>query len=1421
MSYNKVKLTVVSSMFDISKRTDYWLEHEVAKPISEYVADKNIVSMRDVDVKYSINGRVLDDSELIAVCPNINDHIVVVPVPRGGGGEGEGDKNWGRTIAMVVLMVVLMVVAPYLTAPAALGAGWGAVAIMAIGMMGSFAINALFPNAPPSYPALPGIGGASGIGAGSMEAQTDTYGWGDMRNMTTQGHPLPRIYGTRRVGGTIINRYIDTVGDDQYYNVLLALHDGCIQGVANIKINDEAIENFDNVWQRIKLGVRNQEPVEYFGDTYNYKSYSREITTDAYVTATVEGDATEGLRIDIVCPNGLYYVNGQGGLDSTNIEMSIEYRMVGDAAWTSIVAGEGGKETYSDFVYTAQGFKFTSQCQSVKFQYASQYGLPNCPSCPKIKPGWWSFPIRTPYMQVDLEPVWNPALTATIQYRVGSGYPDQSGGWQDFGTYDTMGVWVEITGLNRQVVEVRNKMDSGAFLADVEEWFSSITRTVNTGGALGAINIIGARRGPLRRSFDVRDLSAGSYEVRLKKLAVAGTGGRYENTLYLGGIAQIIPDDFAYPYTALLGVRALATNQLAGAVPNVTCEVIRNIVPIYNPTTGVWEPKPADNPAWACYDMLVRPYYTLDISYDGSVYNLQVKGYDGVAPARMDYTAFSEWADWCNVKINGVPRAIINIVFDSQMSMWDALVHVAQVGRGIVIMRGTKFSCVVDKSGDPVQMFNVSNIVRDSFKETFLALEDRANIFEVTYFDKARDFQREIIQVYGNDWVEGGVEKKASLVLYGCTSYQQAYREAVYRLNLNKYLVRSIEFGVDVDAIACQLGDVIRVQHDLPQWGYGGRVLDSTNNTVTIDQQLTLDGSSTYIVYIRHADDTVENRTVTTSSATTNKLTVSSNWTSNPAENDLFTFGVQNSEFKLFKVIGISRSQDLKRTISAVEYNASLYTESLPTTWNSSALQAIPIATNVHINEVLKSEVAGVYSSEVHMTWDYVVYDERKLAKWDIYRKDSSVTDSVWEFLGATKNLGYISTHAWQYQHAYQIAICGSDILADRGHSPDSNNVIKSVITILWKYAPPANVTGFIGVQDGMSLIMRWDHVADVDRRGYEIREGPTWMSGVVIVKEVSANTYTHKLTYDGTFKWHIKAIDNSGNKSSTGSTITVVVSGIADIINIVYEKEELDDFVNGVASSVTGDLSASNVTNNLVWVHSGNTPGLHVPHTLLDVGSGVSKWVDSGTSLTEYTGTTKTEGYYISPTRDLTKSITGTLRLFKDYESEILRFTDRTYPSRTDQTYPADTDTEITDESSHQTFYRVSGSSPLTALSWTTYQASPVQASFRYFQRKDRFNLDSNFTALAFTSIYTWIDVPETNYTFNSQLVGASGSTFDLSTDFSLNFLVNYLVSPSVVSDPYYVMIKNKTLTDFYITLYDDAGAKQSGQIDLFIKGY
>jgi hypothetical protein len=181
--------------------------------------------------------------------------------------------------------------------------------------------------------------------------------------------------------------------------------------------------------------------------------------------------------------------------------------------------------------------------------------------------------------------------------------------------------------------------------------------------------------------------------------------------------------------------------------------------------------------------------------------------------------------------------------------------------------------------------------------------------------------------------------------LKGCNNRAQAWQEGKYRLRLNN-IASSVVIGADVEAIVCNLGQVIMVQHDVPGWGDGGRIVAATSTSIILDKEVYIEPYKEYRILIRYADDTSAYRAVYGAlfddipdfdavpdldlwgTGPTNVLKILGEPLDKvPEEFDLWVFGEATKVGKPYKLIDIKRSGDLKYTLTSLQYIDEIYTE--------------------------------------------------------------------------------------------------------------------------------------------------------------------------------------------------------------------------------------------------------------------------------------------------------------------------------------------------------------------------------------------------------------------------------------------------------------------------------------------------------------
>ena len=451
------------------------------------------------------------------------------------------------------------------------------------------------------------------------------------------------------------------------------------------------------------------------------------------------------------------------------------------------------------------------------------------------------------------------------------------------------------------------------------------------------------------RVFRFDNLDKAKYEVRMRCSGKDGTSLRHVNKVYWTQLTQIIYDDFVHPGKALIGIKALATSQLSGSDPDVSWIQERSKVWAFNPYTNQYEEKPADNPAWAAYDLL---HICRKIGSEYVVF--------GQPYGRIDYDAFNAWAEKCTLN-----KFTFNYIFDTATRLWDALKYPEAVGRGKVIPAGTRFTCVSDYQSSPVQLFTVANIKYGSFTEEFQGVEARANSIELSFINKDKDYERDVIPVYGDTYDESNsLTNPAQIELMGCTSLEQAYRHGKHYLRCNKYEIRTVTFEAFTDAIACTVGDIILVQHDVPEWGEGGRVVAVNGQTITLDKEVTTQPGKQYQLLVRNnATDAVSTYNVVNVSG----LNVIVSETIPVQKDCIYAFGEISKAAKPFRVLAITEGHsEMTRKIQCMEYYPELYAADdghIPTinyaNHSASDIQDIGLVSDVYgANGIMYSRIA-------------------------------------------------------------------------------------------------------------------------------------------------------------------------------------------------------------------------------------------------------------------------------------------------------------------------------------------------------------------------------------------------------------------------------------------------------------------------------
>ena len=645
--------------------------------------------------------------------------------------------------------------------------------------------------------------------------------------------------------------------------------------------------------------------------------------------------------------------------------------------------------------------------------------------------------------------------------------------------------------------------------------------------ALSNGRISAAQTSALRRTYRMDNLDAGGYEVRVACVAKGGDSTRHSNKVYWTQVSSIVYDDMARPGKVLVGIRALATSQLSGGIPKISWIQERKLVWVYVADKGYVQ-MPADNPAWAAYDLIHRCKQLRDVRTGEDVFSATGAPYD-----RIIYREFAEWAEFCESK-----KLKLNLFIDTAADLWSKLQYIEEVGRGKTTLKGTRFGCICDKPSQAVQMFTMGNILSGSFSEDFLPMRDRANAVEITFNNAARDYERDTLIVYADDYdTSQEVKNPTQIALDGVTDFDQAFREAKYRLYLNRYLIRTISFEANVDSIACQVGDVIKFQHDVPQWGYGGRILEVYTDSVKLDQVVSMESGSKYMIMVRKsATDELLTLEVLNGPGDTDTLSLSN--IPELSVGDLYTFGEAGIEAKPFRVVAITRSADMYRRITAIEYHEAVYSEGyeIPTLDYSDLDKVIDVK-NLIVNQDTYRQKDGTLLSSLYVNWDLDRAAQVSACK-VFYSTNNGVS---WEYFGDTADRNCVISGV-KIGSTYIIKVCA----ISSGFV--SGGVLSKPVYVTGKDNPPSDVSGLstsIDSNNSAKINLQWSASKDLDLQGYYVYEGDELLTALPIVE----NRYSYLADATRIFYFSVVGVDTSFNCSMQPAKANIYVKLAPDTV--------------------------------------------------------------------------------------------------------------------------------------------------------------------------------------------------------------------------------------------------------------------------------
>lgn len=864
------------------------------------------------------------------------------------------------------------------------------------------------------------IGGAADLIIGppklptfdSGNSTSATYTFSGIKNTTVSGTPIPIVYGRHRVGGHVLNAYVDVKGTYSYLYALLGLASGPIGGVdyRSIELNERNQNNFQDLafyWRR--------------GDQFNFAPPLPLLEPDIIV---FNDKVLPTSHVDTWYKFVLANANGADRISFTlkhlNMWMLDEYFvgrvMIYDFSETTLLYDitfptirNSGDYFCNDIVATlprvVEG-NFIVKAQAwIRTTGSNDSGVSPNPPEPSLinllelnitnyspvdatKTTFDTQPVMYGFNRIENtasinqlipeEDLQNPNIGAivstetpvdTIKLRLNAPVfytaNAQEGATVQFKIFyrpakNAMAPWVEY--------DFASNKESGVEIADWD-YFKTLKPSKTEVSVARTLKML---------SIDYYDVKVVRVTPRhAADLSVA-------DDIYLADIIEVSGEGLVYPWVALLGTRIRATDQISGSLPTITSIIEGTCVSLpsgyisyydgvterpirywetpwdgtmttdSDPTNVAW----TDSPIWCLWDLLTNPIHGLNEHFDidPAKKNLILANLVAMSTYCDQYiyddgTVATSY-DSVHPVTHELPRVrySLNLVVDQSKSAREWVnVICASMNALLFEMEGMVY-LDVDQPKNITQIFNMSNI--KDYTQSCASLKAIPNVFEVSFYNKDKDYDQDSFLIETPEYQAEGLtaeERKQSMSYIGVTDEKQVRNLVLRAMTVAGNSGTLASFKTGTEGLMSTVFSIIGLQHDVPQWGSGGRI-ESVEDYSTY-WRVGLSDSFDYTVLesdglwgqlavsISNAGAAPVDLGVNepTSDGTYSHLNISKTYVDEDGVTQSFTpevgatyiLGQITNTVKPFKILSLRRDSDEFTEVSVIEYLEDAYSDDI------------------------------------------------------------------------------------------------------------------------------------------------------------------------------------------------------------------------------------------------------------------------------------------------------------------------------------------------------------------------------------------------------------------------------------------------------------------------------------------------------------
>lgn len=410
------------------------------------------------------------------------------------------------------------------------------------------------------------------------------------------------------------------------------------------------------------------------------------------------------------------------------------------------------------------------------------------------------------------------------------------------------------------------------------------------------------------------------FSIRVTRIQDDSTTNKLQNGCFWSSYTEIIDKEFAYPNTALVGIKI--DSEYFSNIPTRNYEIYGLMVKVpsnydafnHRYTSDFWDGSFklswTNNPAWIFYDLVTNTRY-------GMGQRLGEFGID-----KWQLYAIGRYCD--ELVPDGFggtePRMTCNIWITDQRKAYELINDITSIFRAMPVWNGQALTAIQDRASDPVWTYNNANTI-GGFTRQRSAKKARHNVIQVEYIDASDFYEKKVESVSDDALVARYGQNVKKVTAFGCTSRGQAYRTGRWILETEKLETETITFTVGQEGVMHLPYDVIEVaDSQYAGMDIGGRVLAVNGTQVTLDRTIEVDSES-YLSYVSQRGIT-ENVKIVSFDKNTNIATVAKSLNGLP---ELTVWGLSTKRIStgLYRAISIKENDNADGktyTITALQH---------------------------------------------------------------------------------------------------------------------------------------------------------------------------------------------------------------------------------------------------------------------------------------------------------------------------------------------------------------------------------------------------------------------------------------------------------------------------------------------------------------------